>query len=118
MVPAEVVVVDEVGDSPLQLLREFIGDLVHFPLDGLVVALQFLVGLRMKRRRQDVPDTHQMQIVLKGPGDITGTVVRKQPRSSTGTLVMPLASTASWITSIRESADISLCSLQARMKRE
>ena len=58
VVPAEVVVFNEVGDGLLQLTREFIKDLVHFLLDGLVVALQFPVGLRMERRGQDMPDTH------------------------------------------------------------
>ncbi len=51
MVPAEVVVLNEIGDGPLQLTRKFIRYLVHFPLDGLVVALQLPVGLRMEGRR-------------------------------------------------------------------
>ena len=81
MVPAEVVVFNEVGDGLLQLAREFIKYLVHFPLDGLVVALQLPVGLRMKWRRQDMPDTNELQIVPKGSGDITGTVVVLQQRN-------------------------------------
>ena len=80
VVPAEVVVFDEVGDSPLQLAREFIRDLVHFPLDGLVVALQFPVGLRMEGRSQDMSDANEVQIVPKGSGDIAGTVVRNTPK--------------------------------------
>jgi len=48
VVPAEVVVFNEVGDGLLQLARELIKDLVHFPLDGLVVALQLPVGLRVE----------------------------------------------------------------------
>ena len=48
VVPAEVVVFNEVGDGLLQLAREFIKDLVHFLLDGLVVALQLPVGLRVE----------------------------------------------------------------------
>jgi len=40
VVPAEVVVVNEVSDGPLQLAGEFIRDMVHLPLDGLLVALQ------------------------------------------------------------------------------
>jgi len=43
---------------------------------------------------------------------------RSLVRSSTGTSVMPVASTASCTTSIRELADMSFCSFQARMKRE
>jgi len=120
VVPAEVVVVDEVGNGPLQLSGKFISDLVYFPLDGLVVALQFPVGLRMEGRRLDMSDANEVQIVPKSSGDVTRPVVREQffVRSSTGTSVMPVASTASWITSMRELAAMSLCSFQARMKRE
>ena len=52
MVTVVVVVVDEVGDGPLKLAGEFIRDLVHFPLDALVVALQLAVGLGMEGCRQ------------------------------------------------------------------
>jgi hypothetical protein len=52
------------------LAREFIRDLVHFPLDGLVVALQFPVGLRMEGRRQDMSDANEVQIVPKVSGDV------------------------------------------------
>ena len=31
VVPVEVIVFNEIGDGPLQLTREFIKDLVHFP---------------------------------------------------------------------------------------
>ena len=78
MVAPVIIVVDEFGDGLLQLAREFIKYLVHFPLDALVVALQLPVGLRMKWRRQDMPDANEVQIVPEGPADITGTVVREQ----------------------------------------
>ncbi len=78
VVPVEVVVFNEVGDDPLQLAREFIRDLVHFPCDGLVIALQLPVGLRMEGRRQDVPNTSEAQAVPEGSKDITDTVVREQ----------------------------------------
>ena len=63
MVTAEVVVVDEVGNGPLQLSGEFISELVYFPLDGLVVALQFPVGLRMEGRRLDMSDANEVLTV-------------------------------------------------------
>ena len=75
MVTAVVVVVDEVGNCPLKLDREFIRDLVHFPLDALVIALQLPVSLGMEGCRQDMADANEVQIVPKGSGDITGTVV-------------------------------------------
>ena len=70
MVPAEVVVVDEVSESPLQLAGLFIGDLIYLLLDRPVIALQLPVSLGMKGRCQDVPDTHQVQVVPKGSGDV------------------------------------------------
>ena len=78
MVTAVVVVVDEVGNCPLKLAREFIRDLVHFPLDALVVAFQLAVSLGMEGCRQDMADAHQMQIVPEGPGDVASAVIREQ----------------------------------------
>jgi len=78
VVTAEVVVFNEVGDGPLKLAGEFIRDLVHFPLDALVVALQLPVSLGMKWRCQDMPDTNEVQIVPEGPADIIRSVVREQ----------------------------------------
>ena len=118
MVPPVVVVVDEVGNCPLKLAREFIRDLVHFPLDALVVALHLSVSLGMKWGRQDMPDTNEVEIIAEGPADIAPLSESSLVRSSTGTSVIPVASTASWITSMRELADMSFCSFQARMKRE
>lgn len=46
------------------------GDLVDVPFDALVISLQLAVGLRVKRRGQYVTDTHQMQIVSEGTGDV------------------------------------------------
>ena len=78
MVTVVVVVFNEVGDGLLQLAREFIRDLVHFPLDALVVALQLPIGLRMIRCRQDMPDANEVKIVPKDPGDVASAVVREQ----------------------------------------
>ena len=79
MVATVVVVVDEVSNSLYQLSGELIGTWLTSSLMVPMGALQLPVGLEMKRCRQDVPDTYQVQIVPKGPGDITRTVVRKQP---------------------------------------
>ena len=78
VIAAKVVVVDEASDGPFQLAGEFVGDLVNFPLNRPLVALQLTVSLGMKGCCQYVTDTHQMQIVPKGSGDVTGTVVREQ----------------------------------------
>ena len=66
MITAIVVVVDEIGNCPLKLAREAIRDLVHFPLNALVVTLQLPVGLGMVGRRQDMTDTNEVQIVPEG----------------------------------------------------
>jgi len=63
VITAVVVVVDEIGNCPLKLAREAIRDLVHFPLDALVIALQLPISLGMKWRSQDMPDTNEVQIV-------------------------------------------------------
>ena len=63
VVPAEVIVFNEVGDGPLQLDREFIRDLVHSPLNDLVVTFQLPVGLETEGCRQDMPDANEMQTV-------------------------------------------------------
>jgi len=48
VVTAIVVVVDEVGNCPLKLAREFIRDLIHLSLDAPVIALQLPVSLGME----------------------------------------------------------------------
>jgi hypothetical protein len=51
VVPAEVVVVDEVSESPLQLAGLFIGDLIYLLLDGPVLGSSFysqFAGLLLK----------------------------------------------------------------------
>ena len=119
LVIAAVVVVHEAGDSHLQITRDFIRDLVHFLLDTLVVALQLPVGLWMVRRCPDATDPYQAQVVAKSPGDVARSVVAQQSaRSSKGTSVIPVLSTANWTTWIKESAVMSTCSFQARMDRE
>ena len=64
-----VVVAYEGGDSLLQVRRSLVGDLVEVPLDGLVIALQLAIGLRVKGGGQYVPDAHHLQVVPEGPGD-------------------------------------------------
>jgi hypothetical protein len=78
VITAVVVVVDEIGNCPLKLSREFIRDLVHFPLDALVIALQLPVSLGMVGCRQDMADTNEVQIVPEGPGDVARPVIREQ----------------------------------------
>ena len=78
VVPVEVVVFNEIGDGPLQLTREFIRDLIHFPLNGLVVTFQLPVGLGMEGCRQDMPDANKVQIVPEGSADVSRPVVREQ----------------------------------------
>ena len=75
VIAAEVAVVDEAGDGPFQLAGKFVGYLVNFLLNRPLVALQLPVGLGMKGCCQYMTDTHQMQIVPKGSGDVTGTIV-------------------------------------------
>ncbi len=60
VVPVEFVVFNEIGDDPLQLTREFIRDLVNFPLNGLVVTFELPVGLGMEGCRQDMPDANKV----------------------------------------------------------
>ncbi len=62
VVSVEVVVFNEIGDGPLQLTRESIRNLVHFPLNGLVVTFQLPVGLGMEGCRQDMPYANKVQI--------------------------------------------------------
>ena len=52
MITPVVVVSDEGGDGCLEVRRRLIGDLINAPLDGLVIALQLAVGLRVVRRGQ------------------------------------------------------------------
>ena len=75
-----------------------------------MVSLQLAVGLRMEGRCQDVLDTHHAQVVPEGPGYIAGAIVAQEPgpRSSIGIWSMPVLSTASWTTSMKESDVISL----------
>jgi len=47
-------------------------------MDGLVVALQLPVGLWVVRRRPDVTDPHQVQVVTKSPGDVARPIVAQQ----------------------------------------
>ena len=70
MITAVVVVVDEIGNCYLKLTGEPIRDLVHFPFDAPVIALQLPVSLGMVGRRQDMPDANEAQIVPKGSGTI------------------------------------------------
>jgi hypothetical protein len=61
VVPAEVVVVDEVSESPLQLAGLFIGDLIYLLLDGPVIALQCCQSARMRHF-----ETEHMGMVMRG----------------------------------------------------
>jgi len=88
-----VAVAHETGDGCLEFGRHLIRDLVDVPLDTLVIALQLAVGLRMERCCQDVSDAYQPE-----PLSLSSLVL-----SATGTSVMPVSSTASWTTSIKES---------------
>ena len=53
-----VVVADEGHDGHLQVWGHLIGQLVHVPLEGLVIALKLPVGLRVEGSSQDVLDSH------------------------------------------------------------
>ena len=64
VIAAVVVVVHESSDSHLQITRHFIRDLVHLVLDALMVPLQFPVGLRMVRRRQDMGRPPKRPVIL------------------------------------------------------
>jgi len=75
---AVVVVVHEAGDGRLQLTRHFIRDLVHLVLDALMVPLQFPVGLRMLRRRQDVTGPYQVQVIAESPGYAARSILTQQ----------------------------------------
>ena len=76
---ARVVVAGHKGcDGCLEIGRHLVGDLVDVPLDALVVALQLAVGLRVVWCRQDVPDSHEVQVVIEGSRDIALTVVAQQ----------------------------------------
>jgi len=74
----EVVVFNEIGDGPFHLTREFIRDMVHFLLNGLVVTFQFPVGLGMKECHQDMTDANKVQVVPEGSADVSRPVVREQ----------------------------------------
>ena len=78
MIAPVVVVADEGGDGCIEVRRQLIGDLVDVPLDGLVIALQLAVGLRVVRRGQDVPDAYQPEVVSKGSGHVARAVVAQQ----------------------------------------
>ena len=75
MIAPVVVVVHEAGDGHLQVTRHFIWDLVHLLLDALMVPLQFPVGLRMVRRRQDLTDPYQAQVIAKSPGYVARSIL-------------------------------------------
>jgi hypothetical protein len=75
VIAAVVVVVHEASDCHLQAARHFIRDLVHLVLDALMVSLQFPVGLGMVRRRQDVTDSYQVQVIAKSPGYLARSIV-------------------------------------------
>ena len=62
VVPAIVVEVDEPPDRNLRFPRHIVRQLVHVPLQRLVVALQLPVGLRVVRRCEYVPDTDQLKV--------------------------------------------------------
>ena len=78
VIAAVVVVVHESSDSHLQITRHFIRDLVHLVLDALMVPLQFPVGLRMVRRRQDMTDSYQVQVIAESPGYVARSIVTQQ----------------------------------------
>ena len=52
----------------LQIITDLIRDLVHVLLDALTVPLRFPIGLGMVRRRQDVADPHQAQVIVESHG--------------------------------------------------
>ena len=78
VIAREVVVGDKGCDGRLEIGWQLVGDLIDVPLDTLVIALQLSIGLRMIRSRQNVPDSHQVQVVIEGSGDIALTVVAQQ----------------------------------------
>ena len=78
MIAAVVVVVHEASDGLLQITRHFIRDLVHLLLDALMVPLQFPVGLGMVRRRQDMADPYQAQVIAESPGHVARSIVTQQ----------------------------------------
>ena len=78
MIATVVVVVHEASDCHLQVARHFIRDLVHLVLDALMVPLQFPVGLRTLRPRQDVTDPYQVQVISESPGYVARSIVTQQ----------------------------------------
>ena len=78
VIAAVVVVVHESSDSLLQVTRHFIGHLVHLVLDALMVPLQFPVGLRTLRPRQDVTDPYQAQVIAESPGHVARSIATQQ----------------------------------------
>ena len=103
MIAPVVVVVDEGHDRRLQVGGQLIWHLVCVPLEGLVVAHQLAVGLRVEGGCQDVLDAHHTQVVPEGSGYIAGPLsLNSLVRSVIGTRSMPVRSTASWTTSMRE----------------
>ena len=80
------------------------GKLVHVPLEGLMVPLQLPVGLGVEGSSPYVPDAHHAQVVPEGPRHVAGSIVASSlVRSVTGTWSMPVLSTASCTTSMKES---------------
>jgi hypothetical protein len=47
-------------------------------LDALMVPLQFPVGLGMLRRRPDVTDPYQAQVIAESPGYVARSIVTQQ----------------------------------------
>ena len=66
VIAAVVVVADEGGYRRVEVCGQLIWNLVDVPLQRLVVPLQLAVGLRVKGRRQDVPDADHPQVVPEG----------------------------------------------------
>lgn len=58
MIPSVVVVGDEGGEGRLQVRRHLIGDLVDVPFQGLMVAFELVIGLRVVGSSQDMLDLH------------------------------------------------------------
>ena len=61
MVPVVVVEIDELPDRNFQASRHIVRQLVHVPLQCLLVPLQYLIRLRVIRRSEYVPHSNQLE---------------------------------------------------------